>query len=234
MQPNKPRILITAEVDRPLVDALIAKDCKVEVLPFITTESKNTASLRKQINVIAEQDIVVVFTSSNAVKAVQALLQNKNTSWKIYCVGKATKKLIDEYFPGCTILGVEDYADALAQKIIRDKKAGEIFFFCGNMRRDVLPALLSENNIALHAIEVYETKIYQHTISGSFDGITFFSPSAVEGFFAGNSIPAATVLFAIGQTTADAIKTFSGNQIIVSNTTGKKELIEAVIAFFAV
>ncbi|MBS1747499.1 MAG: uroporphyrinogen-III synthase [Bacteroidetes bacterium] len=232
MQQNKPRILITAEIDNSLLEKLTAKGFEVEVLNFIKTTTKQSLSLRQQIKNIPEKKVTVIFTSSKAVEAVDSILQNKKTGWNIYCVGKATKNLITQLFPGSTILGFANYATELAKEIINDNKADEVYFFCGNKRRNDLPDLLKENNIGLHEIEVYETVIYQHEVKKNFDAVIFFSPSAVEGFFAVNTIIQSTVFFAIGKTTADAIKKFSGNKIILSDTPGKKELIEEVAGYF--
>ena len=65
-----------------------------------------------------------------------------------------------------------------------------------------------------------------------YDAVVFFSPSAVEGFFKNNSLNDKTVLFAIGNTTAEEIKKYSGNKIVISDKPGKKEVIEKVIRFF--
>lgn len=232
MQQNKPRILITAEIDNSLLEKLTAKGFEVEELHFIKTALKQSLSLRQQIENIPGKNVTVVFTSSKAVEAVYSILQNKKTCWKIYCVGQATKNLINQLFPGSTIIGCTDYATELAKKIISDNKADEVYFFCGNKRRNDLPDLLSQKNIKLHEIEVYETVIYQHEVKENFDAIIFFSPSAVEGFFVINTVNPSTVFFAIGKTTADAIKKFSGNKIILNETPGKKELIEEVARYF--
>jgi uroporphyrinogen-III synthase len=65
-----------------------------------------------------------------------------------------------------------------------------------------------------------------------YDGILFFSPSAVQSFFYGNAIGPQTVLFAIGQTTAEAIEKFTGNTIIVSEKPGKDELVKRMFEYF--
>ncbi|MEO8712994.1 MAG: uroporphyrinogen-III synthase, partial [Parafilimonas sp.] len=109
----------------------------------------------------------------------------------------------------------------------------ELYFFCGDKRRDELPELLLQNNIAVNEVEVYTTTIFPHTVEKDYDGILFFSPSAVEGFFENNSVPENSILFAIGNTTAEEIKKFTNNKIVVSVKPGKQNLFEKMIEYFS-
>jgi uroporphyrinogen-III synthase len=79
---------------------------------------------------------------------------------------------------------------------------------------------------------VYHTISTPHKIDKAYDGILFFSPSAVQSFFYANAVLPATILFAIGQTTADAIKTFTENTVIVSEKPGKDDLVKKMFEFF--
>src|SRR5205085_8256462 len=140
------------------------------------------------------------------------------------CIGNSTRSLIEGYFGEPCIKGTADNAAALAQKIIADNLTNEAYFFCGDKKREELPALLKSNNIVLYEVEVYTTTIVQHTIEKEYDGILFFSPSAVEGFFAGNTITKKTILFAIGNTTANELKKYSTNHIVITEEPGKYQL----------
>jgi len=60
----------------------------------------------------------------------------------------------------------------------------------------------------------------------------FFSPSAVESFFAANTLPHSTILFAIGNTTARSIEQYSTNKVIISDRPGKEALLDKVISHF--
>jgi uroporphyrinogen-III synthase len=74
----------------------------------------------------------------------------------------------------------------------------------------------------------------EHTIDKVYDGILFFSPSAVESFFSKNKLPEQTVLFAIGNTTAKTIhRRYCNNRIMISDQPGKDELIEQAIEYFS-
>ncbi len=234
MQPGNPTILITADIDQSLLNEITSKGFVIDVIPFIKTESIQTEKIQQAIENVSTLNATVVFTSSNAVEAVYHFIQNKKVNWKIYCVGNATKSLIENLFTDSTVIAVADNAARLAQQLIINKEnISEIYFFCGDKKRNELPELLTQNNIVVHEIEVYSTTILQHVIEKDYDGILFFSPSAVEGFFSKNTINLSTVLFAIGNTTADEIKKYSENKIIVSDTSAKNRLIEKVVVYFA-
>jgi uroporphyrinogen-III synthase len=234
MQPGNPTILITADIDQSLLNEITSKGFVIDVIPFIKTESIQTEKIQQAIENVSTLNATVVFTSSNAVEAVYHFIQNKKVNWKIYCVGNATKSLIENLFTDSTVIAVADNAARLAQQLIINKEnISEIYFFCGDKKRNELPELLTQNNIVVHEIEVYSTIILQHVIEKDYDGILFFSPSAVEGFFSKNTINLSTVLFAIGNTTADEIKKYSENKIIVSDTSAKNRLIEKVVVYFA-
>ncbi|MEP6465791.1 MAG: uroporphyrinogen-III synthase [Parafilimonas sp.] len=232
MRQNKPAILITAEVDELLLKQIISKEINADVIPFIKTEINQTKKTQQQIENVITLNATVIFTSKNAIEAVSEYLQNKKPNWKIYCIGNTTRILVEKYFGKESIASIADDATALAKKTIADDLTKEVYLFCGDKRRDELPELLLQNNISVNEIEVYTTTILHHTIEKGYGGILFFSPSAVEGFFKNNKVNENTILFAIGTTTANEIKRFSKNKIIVSNKADKKNLIEKVIEYF--
>jgi uroporphyrinogen-III synthase len=109
----------------------------------------------------------------------------------------------------------------------------EVIFFCGNKRRDELPVLLNQHDIEVNEIQVYETKTLKYKIEKDYDGILFFSPSAVESFFSVNKLNKQTVLFAIGNTTANEMKKFTSNKIVIADEPAKKNLVEKMIEYFS-
>ncbi|MEP6751042.1 MAG: uroporphyrinogen-III synthase, partial [Bacteroidota bacterium] len=58
------------------------------------------------------------------------------------------------------------------------------------------------------------------------------SPSAVTSFFSKNKVSNQTTLFAIGNTTASAIKKHATTSIIISDKPGKENLVEKAINYF--
>lgn len=230
MLQNNAAILITGEINNSLVQQMALKGFIVDVIPFIKTQSIQTKKVQQEIEDIADRNAYVVFTSSNAVNAVHEYIQHKNINWKIYCVGNTTRLLIEKLFDSSNIIATADNATALSKQIIKNKALiKKAYFFCGDKRRDELPQLLLKNNIAVNEIEVYTTTIFNHKLLKDYDAVMFFSPSAVEGFFENNSLNDKTVLFAIGNTTADEIRKFSGNKIVMSDKAGKKEVIEKLL-----
>lgn len=233
MPANDPSILITGEIEEALVQQLISKGFNVDVIPFIKTAHIQSAIVQQEIERIAALDATVIFTSSNAVEAVHQSLSNKKINWKVYCVGEQTKSVIENLLAGTTIIGVADNAVHLSKKIIAPGNVSEIYFFCGDKRRDTLPQLLAAANIKVHEVKVYTTTILQHTLTKDYDAVFFFSPSAVKGFFTNNTAATKTVLFAIGHTTAAETKKYCSNKLIVTEKPAKKEMIEKLMAFYS-
>ena len=157
---------------------------------------------------------------------------NTNLTGKFIASANTTKKLVQEYFGDELIAAAASDATELAEQIIEDDVIDEVIFFCGDKRRDELPSILNENNIEVNEIQVYHTNMIHHTIEKKYYGILFFSPSAVESFFSNNKINEETILFAIGNTTASALKKYSKNRVIVADETGKNNLVEKAIEYF--
>ena len=201
---------ITVLCTRPISDALVqeaaAKGITIDILSFIDTEPVETVEVQQEIEAALLLSATVVFTSMNAVEAVAEFLMDEQPDWKIYCIGNTTKQLVKKYFGENSIAGTADSALALAEVIIEDGLAKEVYFFCGDQRRDELPQLLKHHDIEVNEIVVYQTIAVPHKIIKIYAGILFFSPSAVDSFFGVNKSINRTIFFAIGETTAAAIK----------------------------
>ncbi|HVX26603.1 MAG TPA: uroporphyrinogen-III synthase [Parafilimonas sp.] len=232
MQKFKASILSTRPIDETLILEAKSRDILIDTISFIETEAIDSIDVYEEIGNAMLESVTVVFTSMNAVEAVAAHLHDYTPDWKIYCIGNTTKRLVVEYFGEDLIAGTATDATELAEKIIEDDITDEVIFFCGDKRRDELPSLLNENDIEVNEIEVYQTNMIHHTIEKNYDGILFFSPSAVQSFFSTNKLNDKTVLFAIGNTTASAIKKYARNKVIVADEAGKINLIEKAIEYF--
>ena len=131
------------------------------------------------------------------------------------------------------IISTASNATTLADEIIAWEKTQHtithVVFFCGDQRRDELPQKLKQNDIEPEEIITYKTIETTHTISHNYDGILFFSPSAVHSYFKTNKASDNTIFFAIGETTANTIKGYSSNKIVVSNTPDKNELLKQTV-----
>jgi len=227
------RILSTRPLDKAFADKALEQNIIIDSISFIRTEEIVDANTSDRIKKLSTKPTTVVFTSMNGVEAVAKNLieSNLKPAWKIYCIGAATQDLITSYFPSNKVIGTGRNAAKLSQAIISDK-AGEVVFFCGDQRRDELPALLRGSRITVEEIVVYKTNEVPVKVARKYNGILFFSPSAVKSFFSLNSIPPATVLFSIGNTTADAIKSVCENEVIISDFPSKEKLVEIAIQHF--
>jgi uroporphyrinogen-III synthase len=233
MAENKITILCTRPVNALLIKEAKQQGIAIDIIEFIRTEPIINAALKKQINELANQSLTIVFTSMNAVEAVRNYLDRKPSDWKIFCIGAATQKLVVEEFDGRSIVGTADSAAELAGAIIAEKNISKVAFFCGDQRRHELPQKLAENKIEVNEVEVYKTFQINEKINKKYNGILFFSPSAVESFFATNKVSPQTTLFAIGNTTASTIKKYTKNKIVLSDKHGKEDLMEKAIAYYS-
>ncbi len=231
MQGNSTTILST----RPLgqLAALRAKEAgfELEEISFIETSAIVSDSLTNYIESLLTKKAAVIFTSMNAVEAVIAMLNQRIPDWECYCIGQTTKELIETYFGKNSIRATGINAIELAAKIIEKSTHEELFFFCGNQRRPELPEALSTAGFQLQELIVYETTATPITVSTSYAGILFFSPSAVHSYFSTNQPNPDTVLFAIGSTTANAINEHSTNKIITAHVTDKQALLDLALTY---
>ncbi len=229
---NTIQVLCTRPIPEELVTEAAAKNIQIDILSFIDTEPIESVEVQQEIENALILSATVVFTSMNAVEAVAEFLFDEQPDWKIYCMGNTTRQLVKKYFGEKSIISTAENATALAEKIIEIEKPEEVIFFCGDQRRDELPQLLKEESVAVNEIVVYQTIPVPHKLSTTYTAILFFSPSAVESFFSANKAGEKTIFFAIGNTTAAAIKTRCTNRVLVADAPGKEELVKDMISFF--
>ena len=171
----------------------------------------------------------LIFTSQNAVESV---LRNKKATEikakKCFCVGEKTKALLEQN--SFEVIEYSDYAAELASLICNQYLKNSFTFFCGNIRKDVLPDALQLAKIKLEEIEVYETLLTSHKIENAPDGILFFSPSGVESYLEQNKIEDENC-FCIGNTTAEALKFVTPN-IIIANQPNVESTIMKCIEYY--
>jgi len=228
MQDNKPRVLCTRPLDKSLIQYVQQHNIDIDAVSFIHINRNHSEEVSKKIIALAEQKITAVFTSANAVEAVADKLTAK-PNWDVYCIGGNTKKTISDKLYNKSIKGFADTAKELSKIIIKHHPTGIVYFFCGDKRMDYLPKALGDRLIDVEEVTVYKTEQLEVKVDKEYDGIIFFSPSGVKSFFAVNKIKEEVVLFAIGDTTADAITQYSDNEIVVSDYPDAKEMMSLVI-----
>jgi uroporphyrinogen-III synthase len=232
MQQNKITILSTRPLPAALIDEAAMQGIEINVQSFIETEAIQSVEVQQEIEQAFLLPATIIFTSMNAVEAVVEYLGGQIPGWNIYCMGQTTQQLVKKYFGETSIAGTADNAADLAELVAEEGFTDEAIFFCGDQRRDELPGILRSNDIEVTEIVVYHTIATPHTVSRQYNGILFFSPSAADSFFSKNKIAGPTMLFAIGNTTAAAIKKHTATGIIISDRPGKEYLVEKAINYF--
>ncbi len=231
MEETNIQILCTRPLDESLLEDVRQQGIKIDILPFIDTEPIQTIEVQQEVEQALVKNATVIFTSMNAVEAVVNYVYDP-PDWRIYCIGHATRQLVTEHFGEEAIAGTAASAAELAELVAEDEPDNEIIFFCGNQRREELPSILESNGLELTEIMVYHTIAVPRKINRSYNGILFFSPSAADSFFSVNKVNGPTILFAIGATTAQTIKKYTSNKIIVSDEPAKEQLVEMMVDFF--
>lgn len=154
----------------------------------------------------------VIITSQNAVESLlQSFSPIELQFENIYCVGRRTKRLIESKIGKVT--AVKKSSKELAEYLVNEMEGKEATYFCGNLKRDELPEILTSNGIELNEVEAYKTVLSSKKIEDKYSGVLFFSPSGIESYLQDNE-PGERVAFCIGGTTgSEAEKYFKEVEI---------------------
>lgn len=169
----------------------------------------------------------IIFTSKNAVRIVLDKKPDLKTK-SIFCVGEKTAAFLKEN--GFKVKETANYGQELAEKISLSYQNEDFLFFCGRKRRRELPDYLRSENINISEVEVYDTHLIQKKIDRTFDGVLFFSPSAVRSYSTFNDL-SESIAFCIGKTTASEAKNFT-DDIVVANRPTIENVIVQVVKYF--
>lgn len=170
----------------------------------------------------------VIITSKNGVEAILNSFTKDQLNFKnIYCVGRRTKKLIEQKIGPVT--HSERNAAKLATYLSENSKGQEVTYFCSDLRLDTLPKVLSENGITVNEIEAYKTLLSPVNVRDNVNGVLFYSPSTIESYLLENNPD--KIAFCIGESTAkEARKHFENVQ--VANLPTVESVIEMVNLHF--
>jgi len=241
-------LLSTGDLPGQIVEEAAERGVVLDVMSFIGMEYIDEITGMEKL---VSQPLVAVFTSVNAVNAVWRCVRVR-PGWRVYCMGGATYEAVVKLLGEAAVVGKAGSAAGLAE-VIRDGETGsrgetgggretgsrgetgggrEIVFFCGDQRREELPSILRGAGFSVVEKVVYRTLLTPHKVERDYDGIAFFSPSAVESFFSVNEIAAGVPLFAIGATTAAAIRARCTNPVITGGEPDKAMLIRKMTDHF--
>lgn len=177
---------------------LFNEKVSVKSSDFIKT---NPNRIHKQL--IKEEIQNVIITSKNAVDALLMNFSPEELQFKnIYCVGRRTKRLIENKIGKVT--HSEKNAKALANYLVEYMEGTKVTYLCSNLRLDDLPSILETNNIKVNEVEAYQTKFDAVKIDDSVESVMFFSPSTVKSYKQKNDKD--VIAFCIGETTAKEAK----------------------------
>lgn len=173
-----------------------------------------------------------MFTSANGVKALKKLMRNGlqvRPEVQIFAVGSKTKEALEALGLEAKVPRTQD-GSHLADLIIEEGKINSVIYFHGNLSRGEVTEKLRSQDIEVIEIEVYQTKIKPVSLpENPVEAVLFYSPSAVQGFKKGQGfngdLPS---LFAIGPTTAEALRKETDQGVEIADSPDTKELLKTV------
>ncbi len=180
--------------------------------------------------VVANEIETVVITSKNAVAALLHNFSAAELQFKqIYCVGRRTKKMIEQQIG--PVVHAAKNAETLAHYLKGVlKEAQELTFFCGDLRRDELPTILNEHGVVVHEVEAYQAVYDAIQVKDAIDGVLFYSPSTVHSFLQKNN--SKHIAFCIGETTASVARDYF-KEVHVAKVPTVESVIEQVNLYYA-
>lgn len=218
---NQIRILSTKKLLENQKQLLLSANFAVEEEDFI-----NVVNSHFEIETIND---FLIFTSQNAVESV---LENEKIAEiktrKSLCVGEKTRALLEQN--GFEVIVSSEYASELASIICNQYFKSSFTFFCGNLRRDILPDSLTLAEVVFEEVEVYETVLTPHKADDNLNGIMFFSPSGIQSFLKINVIRD-EICFCIGSTTAKALRDITNKVVIANQPTIESTIIKSIEFF---
>jgi len=171
----------------------------------------------------------VIITSQNGVEALLNSFTKDEMSFKnIFCVGRRTKKLIENRIGKVT--HVAKNAKLLAEFLSKQLVNKEVTYFCSDVRLDILPAYLQTHDIIVNEVEAYKTMLSPEKLDDKFSGVLFYSPSGIESFLEQNSTD--KIAFCIGETTAKEARKYFDN-VQVANLPSVDSVLELVNSTYA-
>ena len=153
-----------------------------------------------------------LLTSQNTLHALRSMpCYSQLPHKRAFCVGEKTRKLLEA--EGWQVVTSFDYAKQLASFLVKHYATSSFVFFCGEKRMDTLPTTLKANHIQLQECLTYHTHPTPMKLTKRYEGLLFFSPSAIESYLREN--------------------TLSGEKAICIGTTTQAALPEAVESYVA-
>lgn len=172
---------------------------RVKVEPFISTEK---LPYKRWSHQVPSDTRSWIFTSKNAVAAVEPVHELLPEPERIYCVGPKTRDSL--WNTEVRTLTPDEFNKYALTHLLLKSPSARFIHFKGSLSDDTLKQAMIGTDKELTDIIVYETKTLVHTVDMTdCDALLFMSPSSVEGFCRSNPVPEDRVICCIGPTTAE-------------------------------
>ena len=220
------KLLSTKIISNQFKDLLIKNNYQIDQKSFI-----KILPYKCLINISVSKNII--FTSKNAVNIIlnNSKIKKKLIDKNIFCVGESTAELIINN--NLNLIKSKQNSKKLSKYIVANFKNSKDSFtyFSGKKRLLKLENILNKNNIKIIIHEVYDTLLTPKKINNHYDGIIFYSPSAVKSFFKGNNSFKNTYGFCLGNTTAIELKNYS-DSFSVAKSNSEENMLVSINKYF--
>lgn len=227
--PDNISILCTYELPQS-TSLEVDKELVLDIVPMISLHSTISVENLNLLAALPAQPNYIICTSVAAINALKAYNITPNSHWHFYCLANATLHALLQAWPTAQIAGTANDAQQLANLIVTDKIL-EAYFLCSQLRLDVLPKTLAQHQILLHEIPCYNNVATPVTFEKVYDALLFCSPSAVASYAQTNVFHAQQHLFALGNTTANALKAYTEQPIHLATIPDKHILLQEAITY---
>jgi uroporphyrinogen-III synthase len=174
----------------------------------------------------------IVLTSITGVKSFLQLTGQLNlnvTDYSVYCISRGTNKYAEA--SGLLVKATAPSASALADEILKEVAVTEVTHISSNVRRDELSDKLAAAGVHVHEIATYRTEFTPMVIATAYDGIIFFSPSAIDSFLSRNSLEPVPC-FCIGATTGNHARQKGYQNIYLAEAPSEDFLLKTIIEYY--
>ncbi len=214
------RILLTKYYPEKEIENYFGDAYLVEAKNFITTKNVSLNRIRAELNPNCTHHII---TSKRGAEQVSQL----PVKGDFYVVGNSAYQELNKV--GKSVKIKANNAHELVKEIIRlEVSKTEFQYFCSSIRLPTIQNELEKNGFTVNEIITYTTESKEVELEKEYDAYVFFSPSGVKSFFLQYQIPKKARIFAIGETTANALKHNTNREIYVPNKSTKKALIKLI------
>ena len=178
----------------------------------------------------------LAFTSKHGVEGYRRYSLDfpvSSSGKEVYAVGPSTAEKLFEIGLNAHVPEVHN-AVSLARFIIDEMKTGKIAWFCGNRRREEFENILCDAGFEVQPVVAYQTHANPEIADlDNYRALVFYSPSAVEAFLEEHEIPGLPA-FAIGPTTALALRDAEFGEIIESSDTKTEALLQSIADYYSI